>query len=483
MLEKLFWNQDARKRIARLARKRPWDRPRPRSAQAAYRLVGMLGSRESLLFYHLTRNFYAGRGAVVDAGSFLGKSASLFAAGLAQNPVAPLASRKVHCFDNFRVNESGTVDFIRENYDRDLAIGESTRSLFDEQTHPFRTMLEIHAGDFHQVRWTDGPIEILMVDIAKSQSLWAHLLREMFPSLVPGKSVVIQQDYYHTIQPEILVGMEFLSPYFEMPIPRVDFSAVFFCREAIPPDAIARLVSDDFTPEERLSLIEKAIARLAPADRHNALLARIRLRIDTDENAEALIREFEEIDRIFAAQTRVDDLCRERLRKDIENRDSRKLLESGWNLVRAGEWTDALKVADQVLSRPGNEVVLLMRGCALNGLSRYAEAEESLRKFTPTGTEADQYVPVELARAILHRGRYDEAEQILLESLSRDSAHIFVKLALMQHVTLLRDVLAMRGDGEKARNTIEILKDLMLAEPALAVFAEFEKCGAAPHCK
>jgi tetratricopeptide (TPR) repeat protein len=336
-------------------------------------------------------------------------------------------------------------------------------------------MLEIHAGDFHQVRWTDGPIEILMVDIAKSQSLWAHLVEEMFPSLVPGKSVVIQQDYYHTIQPEILVGMEFLSPYFEMPIPRVDFSAVFFCREAIPPDAIARLVSDDFTPEERLSLIDKAIARLAPEDRYNALLARC-LKIDTNKDLETLLREIEEIDGFFPASTRADAHWRERLKQNIK-------INHGWNLVQAGEWAKALKVADQVLSRPGNEVVLLMRGCALNGLSRYAEAEESLRKFTPTGTEADQYVPVELARAVLHRGRYDEAEQILLESLSRDSAHIFVMLALMQHVTLLRDVLAMRGDGEKARNTIEILKDLMLEEPALAVFAEFEKCSAAPPCK
>jgi tetratricopeptide (TPR) repeat protein len=147
-------------------------------------------------------------------------------------------------------------------------------------------------------------------------------------------------------------------------------------------------------------------------------------------------------------------------------------LKHGWNLIRAGEWTDALKVADETLSQTGNEVSLLMRGCALNGLSRYAEAEESLRKFTPTGTEADQYVPVELARAVMHQQRHDEAEQILLESLSQASARSYVELALTQHVTLLREVLTKRGDEEKARSTVEILKGLMPEAPALAVLSQ-----------
>lgn len=466
MFEKLLWNRDARKRLDRLARTKPWTRPCPGSAQAAHRLAGMLGPQEALLFYHLARSFYSGQGAIVDAGSFLGKSASLFAAGTAQNPVAPPASRKVHCFDNFRVNESGTVDFIRENYGLDLPIGESTRALFDEQTIPFRTMLEIHAGDFHQVRWTGGPIEILMVDIAKSQSLWAHLVEEMFPSLVPGASVVIQQDYYHTIEPRILVGMEFLSPYFEIPIPRVDWSAVFFCREAIPPEVIARLVSDDFTPEERLSLIDKAIARLAPADRHNALLARS-LGIDTNEDLETLLQGVEEIEGVFPAATRAEELWRERLKMNIEMRH-------GWNLVQAGQWAKALKVADRVLSKSGDESALLMRGCALNGLSRYREAEESLRRFSPAGKEVDQYVPVELARAVMHQERHDEAEQILLESLSHAVPRGYVKLAVTQHITLLRDLLEKRGDEEKAKRAVGIVKSLMPEESEFSVFAEFE---------
>ena len=454
MLERLFWNQDARKRLARLDQKRPWDRPCPKSAELAHRLKGMLGQRESLLFYYLARSFYSGHGAVVDAGSFLGKSASLFAAGLSQNPVAPPASRKVHCYDNFRVNESVTVDFLRKNYGRELAIGESTRELFDNQTAPFRTMLKVHAGDFHQAQWMDGPIEILMVDIAKSQSLWAHLLAEMFPSLVPGVSVVILQDYHHKLWPRINIGMEFLSPFFELVFSRVDDSAVFLCREAISPDAIARLVADDFTPQERIGLIDRAIARLAPADRYHSLIARIQLRMDAGDDCDDLMLDLQKLVQGFGEKSGAYILAVKRLQTQIE-------MNYGWQLVQSGNWPKALWVADRLLLQSNDGLLFLMRGCALNGLSRYREAEDCLREYRSTGTQADQYVPVELARAVMHQQRFDEAEQILVESLSNPAAPIYERRSLKLHTTLLRDILAARGDERKSRATIEKLKAFM----------------------
>ena len=112
MLDRLFWQPYARRRLQRLGRRRPWERQSPVAAQAAIGLEGMLGPKESLLYFYLACDVFSGRGVAVDAGSFLGKSASLFAAGLRGNPVVGAKARKVHCFDNFIVNERGAVAFI-----------------------------------------------------------------------------------------------------------------------------------------------------------------------------------------------------------------------------------------------------------------------------------------------------------------------------------------------------------------------------------
>jgi hypothetical protein len=232
---RLSWNPDAGRRLRRLARRRPWERPPAREAAPACGLKGMLGGREAILFYHLARDVFSGRGTVVDAGSFLGKSASLFATGLLGNPVAPPAARTIHCFDDFVVHESGTVGFMVKEFGRQVAVGDSTRDLFDRQVGPVRDMLAVHAGDFMEARWTGGPIELLLVDIAKSPRLWARLLTEMFPALIPGVSIVIHQDYHHTIAPYLHIVMEYLSPYVELVIPKVDDSAVFLVQKVTPP--------------------------------------------------------------------------------------------------------------------------------------------------------------------------------------------------------------------------------------------------------
>lgn len=240
---------------------------------------GFLGKNEGLYLYYLARDHYRGDGVIVDAGSFLGRSAWFLGSGLAANRRLgrPPASR-IHCFDNFIVNDEFTREAIQREFGQDLPLGASIRPLFDSATRSVAAWLAVHEGDFQTCSWEPRPIEILFVDIAKSESLHQRLVELMFPCLIPGQSVVVQQDYHHPWLPYVHTSMEYLHEYFELVEPRVDDSAAFLLRRPIPGEALRSAARVHELPfAEQLALMDHAIARLPEGSRRHVELARARL--------------------------------------------------------------------------------------------------------------------------------------------------------------------------------------------------------------
>ena len=435
--------------------------------------VGMLGSREASLCFHLTRDAFTGQGTIVDAGSFLGKSAYFFASGLAANRAYLPNTHKIHCFDNFLVNEEATIRFIREYLSRTLAVGASTRALFDRQVAAVSRMLVVHEGDFHKAVWPGEPIEILMVDIAKNEALGSRVAEIFFPNLMPGISLVIQQDYHHPWLPHIHVTMEYLAEYFELVAPRVDDSAVFLLRKAIPPTVLARAIRYDFTYQERLQLMDKAILRLAPEDRFYVKVARIVLQCGTAD--ETLLRQ--ELDGLETAFAKGDfgysnNSYFEDVRNHIDELD-------GWRQARAGNYQGALDLAQSLLSHRVTGSVLILRGRALTGLGHYVEAEEALRAAMQNG-RYPAHAYLELARALSHQHRFDEAEAELLEAMS-DRQEMRSNARALLH--LLGDILVARDDRAKAEAVLTRLLGQYPDDPEIrAARSRFlSQCGDVPQ--
>lgn len=472
MFWRYLWNDDSRARLRRIARSRCWDRSAPRAAGAALRLQGMLGDGESKLFFELARRCYSGRGAVVDAGSFLGKSASLFAAGLRANRHAPPAMKKVHCFDSFLVHESGTVDFFKERFGHEITIGESTRRWFDAQTEPVRDLLEVHAGDFLEAHWSGGPIELILVDIAKSQQLWARFLEQMFPSLVPGVSMVVHQDYHHISLPHIHVVMEFLHPCFELVVPRVDSSAVFLMTKPIPSAMLEKAIRYDFSAEECESLMDAAIARIPPAQQFLVRCAKVVLLAGSGRNVEEVHAEVDRLEQTAAAEGPVGAAALRESRILLASLRSSVVRDIGWNAVRSQDWTRALDIAERLGADGEDDDTVLMRGCGLIGLGRPREAEECLRRAPVAVTSASPYIPAELARAVLAQGRHDEAERMLVESLERLSADTADRRVLSRRLDVLSEVFVTRGDAAKDRVALERVGRLLPNDPLLERFGD-----------
>ena len=122
----------------------------------------------------------------------------------------------------------------------------------------------MHAGDVTKARLPDEDIEILFIDLAKHWTVNDYVVRAFFPKLIPGHSIVIQQDYlYHTWTGWLPVTMEQFSDYFEIVDHTEDNSVAFFYHTRIPPEKLQVDVIQSKTRGQIEDLANRAIARFS----------------------------------------------------------------------------------------------------------------------------------------------------------------------------------------------------------------------------
>jgi hypothetical protein len=126
---------------------------------------------------------------------------------------------------------------------------------------------------------------VLFVDIAKSWSLNEVVVRQFFPCLLPGRSVVVQQDYAFAFQPWIAITMEHLSDHFEAVAFAEYNSVVFVCTRAVGPEAADSLAG--LSGVARLQLLERAIGRFRGYPRGFLETARSVLLFEQGDTSEA----------------------------------------------------------------------------------------------------------------------------------------------------------------------------------------------------
>jgi predicted O-methyltransferase YrrM len=207
------------------------------NAQAGSYALGMLGLEERKLLYQLARDVYTGEGAVVELGAFCGASTCCLAAGLRDNLRA--RAQRVHSYDCFIASEPYLAEFICTHFGEKLKLGESFELIFRRATAEFGDRIEIHAGDLLEQTWPFRlPIELLFIDVAKTLALSGKVLTEFFSHLIPGKSIVIHQDFYHPTVFYLPIVMDYLRDHFTIIEPGRDSSVAFRLESAIPWDKL-----------------------------------------------------------------------------------------------------------------------------------------------------------------------------------------------------------------------------------------------------
>jgi hypothetical protein len=231
--------------------RRPWrDVALPPDATG---IPTMLSKLERRLLYSLGRD-YGGEGAIVDAGSFLGGSTAALLAGVRDRP-EPWTGPPVASYDLFQLDEYMVPKFFAD--DRSLQLGDSFRARFDANVARFDVPHVVHEGDITKLGWSGGPIDVLFLDVLKSWEINDAVLRDFFPSLVPGRSVIVHQDYGWGDTPWIPVTVELMRESLVL-LDWMEWGThVFFVAEKLPAGLLERGVAD-LDLDTKVHLLEDA---------------------------------------------------------------------------------------------------------------------------------------------------------------------------------------------------------------------------------
>jgi hypothetical protein len=162
-------------------------------------VYGMLMPPETEYLRVFASKDYSGQGAIVDLGCWFGVSTVTLATGLREHPDLKLRSTLVHAYDLFiwdawmddDPNVHGTP--LHGKYKPGDSFLEECLRL----TEPWKENIKFYPGDLSAIGWSGGPIEFLFIDAMKSWQLANSIIHDFYPSLIPGSSVVIQQDFRH----------------------------------------------------------------------------------------------------------------------------------------------------------------------------------------------------------------------------------------------------------------------------------------------
>lgn len=161
-------------------------------------LPGMVSPPERRYLYWLTSRGYAGAGAVVELGPWLGRSTIHLAMGLRENGYHDV----LHSYDRFIWDAlQGTKASLP------LQPGDDFQPYFERHVRPIYPQIQVHRQDLHQAVWSGEPIEILFMDAPKRLPMIGSTLAAFGPSLIPGTSVIVMQDYLHFASYAIAVVM------------------------------------------------------------------------------------------------------------------------------------------------------------------------------------------------------------------------------------------------------------------------------------
>ena len=233
----------------------------------------MLVPDELRLLHHLTEHHYTGAGAIVDGGAFLGGSTVALADGLRQNLKrrGRPEEKLIHSFDRFRVEEWTRPIYFPES----MKANDDFRPMFAQNVADYADLIEVHAGEVNRIEWSGEPIEILFIDFAKHWRVCDWVTWQFFRHLIPGRSIVVQQDYlYHWWVAWLHVTMEYYAEYFEYVCDTEVNSVAFLYIKKIPEEVLRRKTVEALSTQEKIELMDRAASRFAGKQRDMMVAAK-----------------------------------------------------------------------------------------------------------------------------------------------------------------------------------------------------------------
>jgi hypothetical protein len=154
---------------------------------------GMVTDAELCLAETYARHSYTGEGKIVELGCWLGAVTLALARGASENPQTR-SKRPIEAFDLFRWEAWMTPIAERLGCLR-VPDGESFLDHTKAFVKPYEHLIRLHEGDLFAPERFRHRIEFLFIDAMKSWELANAIVQTYFPNLIPGRSLIVQQDF------------------------------------------------------------------------------------------------------------------------------------------------------------------------------------------------------------------------------------------------------------------------------------------------
>jgi len=256
---------------------RPWRHAEVPAAALA--VPTMLSYQERQLLHWLARDHVTGAGRIVDGGCFLGGSTAALASGLAARDDGPWDGT-IASYDLFRVEQYTLAEFGAAL--PVPTVGASFRAAFDANIEPWARHVEVREGDASAIGWSGEPIEVLFLDMVKTWPLNDLVLAQFLPCLIPGHSVIVQQDYLWGYAHWIHLTMELLDDCVRQLDAMANGSVAYLLTAPVPPDLIGARLRESLPADRQRELMDRAVDRWAGEERGLVELARAMLIAELD---------------------------------------------------------------------------------------------------------------------------------------------------------------------------------------------------------
>lgn len=217
----------------------------------------MLLKEERGFLYNYAHEIYRGQGCIIDGGPLFGGSTVSLCKGLTDRNW-----QHIKCIDVFDLFK--TEDYMIEDY-KISATGieipkPSFKPLFDNYLKDYQHYIHVYAGDAMQSNWQAKPVELLFIDLAKSNDLNQYMVKTFFPHLIPGVSLLIQQDFIHDWTPWLPITMGYFKDYFSYVTHSYINSVVYKLEKPIPQKMIDDFDFMSYSFEDALKIYNKTVA-------------------------------------------------------------------------------------------------------------------------------------------------------------------------------------------------------------------------------
>ena len=220
-----------------------------RSYKRPENAIGMTSSNELCFVESYARDIFSGAGRIVDLGCWYGATTVALARGLQANSRAK-EHRLIEAFDMFIWGKWMDSQVESSRLPKRYQTGECFFEDVRELLRPYSDITRVEKQDLLNYRPGNTPVEFLFVDAMKSWSLAQAITDNFYPLLIPGVSLVVQQDFvwHHPIIATAHLTMWHLREHFQFlhHVPR-SCSVVFRCIKPIEAAALPRYTPDFFT--------------------------------------------------------------------------------------------------------------------------------------------------------------------------------------------------------------------------------------------